>query len=137
MKGYTVISGTYGLQVDLLVEINDLSDCFVRKTTMFLNSEMFGNSYNFQVPSTQAKIFKLPKLEGMIKGIEISLVQGNNFYDSSGAITYSKILNNDTNIEETIYPLFNHIIVSNLEVGIGSNLVDIEDNILEIYSPDS
>jgi hypothetical protein len=71
---HKVTSGSYGLKIDLLIRINELADdCVIRKSATFSVSDMFGDPYNFLIPSAQSKVFPLSNVEGTIEGIEIYL----------------------------------------------------------------
>ena len=78
MENYQVAEGAYGLSIELFIYVPEIGE-YIRKTAIFSNSEMFGNTYSFKIPSTQSKVFPLTITEGFIKGIKISLCQGNNF----------------------------------------------------------
>ena len=133
MENYQVAEGAYGLSIELFIYVPEIGE-YIRKTAIFSNSEMFGNTYSFKIPSTQSKVFPLTVTEGYIKGIKISLNQGNNFKDqNSNIITYPR----DPETEETIYPQISHIQINDLQLGFGSNVTGISDNVVQIYSPNS
>lgn len=133
MENYQVAEGTYGLSIELFIYVPEIGE-YIRKTAIFSNSEMFGNTYSFKIPSTQSKVFPLTITEGFIKGIKISLCQGNNFKNQNGnSITYPI----DAKTEEIIYPQLPHIQINDLQLGFGSNVTGISDNVVQIYSPNS
>ena len=133
MENYQVAEGTYGLSIELFIYVPEIGE-YIRKTAIFSNSEMFGNTYSFKIPSTQSKVFPLTITEGFIKGIKISLCQGNNFKNQNGnSITYPI----DAKTEEIIYPQLPHIQINDLQLGFGSNVTGISDNVIQIYSPNS
>lgn len=137
MGNHKVTSGSYGLKIDLLIRINELADdCVIRKSATFSVSDMFGDPYNFLIPSAQSKVFPLSNVEGTIEGIEIYLFQNNSFKDQNGFISYEK---QDPTTGELIteYPEYKHIFVKNLEVGFGSDITGIADNVIQLYTPDS
>lgn len=132
MDNYQIIEGTYGLSIELFIYIPEIDE-FIRKTAIFSNAEMFGNTYSFKIPSTQSKVFPLTITEGFIKGIKISLCQGNDFKDQKGQIDYPL----DPETGEKIYPQLPHIKINDLQLGFGSNVTGVADNVLQIYSPNS
>ena len=114
-----VKSGTYGLRLVLLVKPSKNSAGCIAKTAELNSSEMFGNPYAFSISTEQAKIFDIGT-EGLITNIGLQLYQKNDFYDING---------------KWIQPtLGKNIIVSNIEVGFGSDLTAIGDNTVKIYT---
>lgn len=122
---YDYIEGDYGLRIDLLVRPSPDSAVQLKRTVELSSKEMFGNPYNFTIFSPQAKTFSIVSA-GIIEGIELSLYQNGNFKDSKGQ--YTKPFSN---------MLTDNIIVTNIELGLGSNILDIEDNVVRIYSENS
>lgn len=118
-QNYT--TGTYGLQIDLLVRPSEDSTVKMQRTVTLSSEEMFGNPYNFAIYSPQAKTFTIAAA-GIIEGIELSLYQNGDFTNSK---------------QEYIKPpigMADNIIVKNIQLGFGSNLLDVEDNVVKIYS---
>lgn len=129
MDSYKVTKGKYGLRVDLLINPIDYADIYIRQPLReFTNEDMFGNSYSFNISSTQSIVIPLSSIEGTIEGIEVYLFQDNNFE----TIKYPK-----DEFDNIIYPEIDNILVRNLEIAFGSDLTNIADNILELYSPNS
>lgn len=122
LSSYNLIEGTYGLLVELFVKPGPTSTGLIRKVIELNSSDMFGNPYNFSILSTQSKTFTFSVSNGLIQGINIILFQNGDFKDSSKGY---------------IVPLQDKpddILVSNISIGFGSNVVDMEDNIVELYS---
>ena len=120
LSNYDLISGTYGLRLDLLVRPSVSSTGRIRRYIELSSKEMFGNPYAFSIFSTQAKTFSISTI-GIIEGIELSLYQNGDFKDRSIGVIPVNTITND-------------IIVSNIELGFGSDIVDVEDNIVKIYT---
>jgi hypothetical protein len=118
------VTGTYGLRIDLLVRPSEISTKYMQRTVEFSSKEMFGDPYNFTVYSPQAKTFKIVA-DGIIDGIELSLYQNGDF----------------TNEKKELVPppigMADNILIKNIELGFGSDLLDVEDNVVRIYSEDS
>ena len=116
-----IVIGNYGLRLDFLVQPSTSStNANIRRTVELDSSEMFGNPYSFSIESPQAKIFKINTI-GIIKGIELSIYQKGNFVTRNNG---------------PLVPLTNgpdNIIVSDIVLGFGSDLITMEDNKLQIY----
>ena len=124
---YKPISGVYGIIVDLLIEPAEIEGSYLRKTIEFTSDDVFGDPYNFLIPSTQGKAFSLANANGYIRGIEVSIFQNNLFKNTKGKlITY-----------DDAYPSQDNIIIDNIEIALGTNVSNMEDNKLQIYSLDS
>ena len=121
LYNYNYVTGTYGLRVDLLVRPSPDSTVRMKRTVEFTSKEMFGNPYNFAVFSPQAKTFSVVSA-GIIEGIELSLFQNGDFTNDKGQ--YIKAPSN----------MADNILIKNIELGFGSNLLDVEDNVVRIYS---
>lgn len=120
-----IISGTYGLRIDLMVRPSVNSPTKMRRSIELSSEEMFGNPYNFTLYSTQSKSFNISST-GIIEGIELSLFQKNNFeVDKKGHLTYPQG-----------QPVPDNIIVKNIEIGFGSDILKVDDNVVQIYSDD-
>lgn len=120
LSNYDLVSGTYGLRLDLLVRPSVNSTGRIRRYVELSSKEMFGNPYAFSIFSTQAKTFGITTV-GLVEGIELSLYQCGDFKDrKSGPITANALTDD--------------IIVNNIELGFGSDIVGVDDNIVKIYS---
>ena len=119
LHNYNVKSGTYGLQLDLVVKPNRNSTRKLLKTAYLESSEMFGNPYAFSIATQQTKIFDIGTV-GIITDILLTLYQDGNFFDING-----------NKIEPA---LIGNITVENIELGFGSDLIAIGDNTLKIYT---
>lgn len=120
LSNYDLVAGTYGLRLDLLVRPSVNSTGRIRRYVELSSKEMFGNPYAFSIFSTQAKTFNISTI-GLVEGIELSLYQCGDFKDrKSGPITANTLTDD--------------IIVNNIELGFGSDIINIDDNIVKIYS---
>ena len=119
LHNYNVKSGTYGLQLDLVVKPSRDSTRKLLKTAYLESSEMFGNPYAFSIATQQTKIFDIGTV-GIITDILLTLYQDGNFIDING-----------NKIEPA---LIGNIAVENIELGFGSDLVAVGDNTLKIYT---
>ena len=119
MHNYNIKSGTYGLRLILSVKPSSNSAGCIAKTAELSSSEMFGNPYAFSISTEQAKVFDIGT-EGLITNIALQLYQNNDFYDI-----------NDNKIPVS---LTENIIVSNIELGFGSDLIALGDNTVKIYT---
>ena len=123
LSNYDLTAGTYGLRLDLLVRPSVESTGRIRTYIELSSKEMFGNPYSFSIFSTQAKTFDITSI-GIIEGIELSLYQNGNFKDRTKGPIIPNALTDD-------------IIVSNIELGFGSDITEVDDNVVRIYSQDS
>ena len=121
LYNHNYVTGTYGLRIELLVRPSSDSLVKMKRTVELTSKEMFGNPYNFAVFSPQAKTFSVVTA-GIIEGIELSLFQNGDFTNEKGQ--YIKAPEN----------MGDNILVKNIELGFGSNLLDVEDNVVRIYS---
>lgn len=120
-------SGNYGLQIDLLCQVEDGSTKRVKKIITFDSSEMFGNPYSFEIASHQEKRISLDGI-GQINEIVLTGYQG--FYiDDNGVEVISPF--EDFN-GELIFP--KEIYISDLEIGFGADLISVDNRSLQIYT---
>ena len=122
LGNYEIKSGNYGLRLDVKIKLNTL-DNYVIKTFYLDSSEMFGNPYNFIAPASQSKMFNITSL-GTVSELTLYFYQNNNFtyYNPSEQMTKS--------VPVTDY----NIKVENVRLSFGTNIANIEDNTLKIYS---
>lgn len=121
LYNYNYINGTYGLRVELDVRPTPDSTAKYTKVVELSSKEMFGNPYNFTIFAPQAKVFNVVSA-GVIEKIKLSLYQNNDFVNDR---------------KERIVPKAgtpDNIFVKNIEIGLGSNVLDVEDNTVRIYS---
>ena len=122
LSNYDLIAGTYGLRLDLLVRPSVKSTGYIRRYVELNSREMFGNPYAFSIFSTQAKTFSITTI-GIVEGIELSIFQNGDFKDRKIGAIPANTLTDD-------------IFVNNIELGFGSDIINVDDNIVKIYSED-
>jgi hypothetical protein len=108
--------------LDLKIKLNS-NDLYPLTHSLYLDSsQMFGNPYSFTVFSTQAKTYDISTL-GTITGMNLVFYQSNDFTHYDG-----------TNIAPLPIEVTNNIFVSDIYVAFGSNLINIADNTLKLYT---
>ena len=128
LSKYDLISGNYGLRLDLFIQPSfDNPTQRIRRYVTLDSSEMMGNPYSFSVYSTQAKKVDIVST-GVIAEMVLWLYQsingdgeGRRFIDKSGNLI-------------PVNPLIDDILVKNIEIGFGSDIEKISDNTLEIFT---
>ena len=120
LSNYDLVSGTYGLRLDLLVRPSINSTGRIRRYVELSSKEMFGNPYAFAIFSTQAKTFSISTI-GLVEGIELSLYQCGDFKDRKTGPISPNAFTDD-------------IFVNNIELGFGSDIIGVDDNVVKIYT---
>lgn len=126
-SNYDLISGNYGLRLDLFIQPTFNSTERIRKYITLDSSEMMGNPYSFSIYSTQAK-----KVDIMSTGVIAEMVlwlyqsvngdgEGRQFIDRNGNLI-------------PVNKFIDDILVKNIEIGFGSDIVKVEDNTLELFT---
>ena len=127
-------AGGYGLKLELYIQPEVNSTERIMKFVTFDSDEMIGNPYSFVIDSRQDKQFAIAE-QGIVTEIILSVYQGvrydndnnpidNSFCDKDG----NKLFNSGTD-----YPIH----FRKISVGFGSNLTEIEDKTLKIYTTNS
>ena len=128
LSHYDLVSGNYGLRLDLLIQPSfDNPTQRIRKYVTLDSSEMMGNPYSFSVYSTQAK-----KVDIVSTGVIAEMVlwmyqsingdgEGRRFIDRTGA-------------EIPVNKTADDILIKNIEIGFGSDVAKVSDNTLQIFS---
>lgn len=128
LSHYDLVSGNYGLRLDLLIQPSfDNPTQRIRRWVTLDSSEMMGNPYSFSIYSTQAK-----KVDIVSTGVIAEMVlwmyqsingdgEGRRFIDKNG---------NEIPVNQKA----DDILVKNIEIGFGSDIEKISDNTLEIFS---
>jgi hypothetical protein len=118
LDNYKMKGGTYGLRFEFMTPVEDGK--YSSTTFEFDNSEMFGDPYAFTIPVSQEK--KIVADIGNAEKLFIYLYQKNDF----------KHTLNGTLID--VAPsMTDNIFVSDIEVGFGANVEDIEDGTLKLF----
>ena len=128
LSHYDLVSGNYGLRLDLLIQPSfDNPTQRIPRCVTLDSSEMMGNPYSFSIYSTQAK-----KVDIVSTGVIAEMVlwmyqsingdgEGRRFIDKNG---------NEIPVNQKA----DDILVKNIEIGFGSDIEKISDNTLEIFS---
>lgn len=109
--------GNYGLRLDVCTKKDEDKNELILDSYFLDNSEMFGDPYNFLVYTQQEKTFDIITY-GYIYLLRLVLYQKGNFEPFEKSSFYN-------------------IFVKDIELGIGSDVIKIEDNTLKIYSADN
>lgn len=124
LGNYDMKSGNYGLRLDIKVLLNNKTNYIVK--SFYLDSkDMFGNPYNYVAPATQHVMFSTVSL-GTITEMTLYLYQDNNF------IYYDADINDLENVP--VADEWYNIFVNNVKVSFGTNIANVEDNTLKIYT---
>lgn len=143
---YDIVSGHYGINVRVksftpsVVKMNDSTteeQGYFKWTKFSLDSsDMFGNPYDFFIQTTQQVVFDITHL-GEIVGILVTFYQSNDF------LTRQKrripIINASENAEEAkeVYYNRSNLFASNVNVSLGYDLSNFEDDTLLLTTFDS
>lgn len=133
---FDAISGNYGLLLELYISPSKNSTERIRKFMTLDSSEMLGNPYSYRVDTRQSKQVVIASDEGIITEIILYAYQAKIFEVSEGVMVQ---INNpfiDRNQNE-LDNKNNKIFYKNIQLGFGSDLTQIEDNSLKIYTTDS
>ncbi len=123
-------AGGYGLRLELYSRTEVDSNERMMHFITFDSDEMIGNPYSFVINSRQEKQVAIAT-KGIIDEIVLSIYQGITFADD-GSIIPNEFYDKD-NIKIGELP----IDFSNLTIGFGSNLTNIDNNTLKFYTLDS
>jgi len=143
---YDIVSGHYGINVRVksftpsVIKMNDTTteeQGYFKWTKLSLDSsDMFGNPYDFFIQTTQQVVFDISQL-GEIVGILVTFYQSNDF------LTRQKrripIISASENAEEAkeIYYNRSNLFASNINVSLGYDLSNFEDDTLLLTTFDS
>ena len=127
-------AGGYGLKLELYIQPEVNSTERIMKFVTFDSNEMIGNPYSFVIDSRQDKQFAIAE-QGIVTEIILSVYQGVRYDDNNNAIDNSFYMKDGTLLfnSGTDYPIH----FKNICIGFGSNLTEIEDKTLKIYTTDS
>lgn len=124
---YAICAGGYGLYIKATMSSKDESGKQNQRIYYLDSKHMFGNPYNYLISSSQETNFFIGKDES-ITNIEVYLYQdgGFKYKDDAGNI---KIYSKSKFAED--------IIVSDIYIGLGVDLIQVEDNKVEIQTAES
>ena len=115
----SMTQGNYGILLRLIMEDNSVYDA------LFDSSEMFGDPYNYMTYFKQSKLFDLSQYTKSIAHIGIYLYEQGNFryHNAVSEVIYTpKTLSNGESVDD--------ILVNNINIILGNNIVPIADNTL-------
>lgn len=122
---YNISKGTYGLRLKVIIAPKKASDKIICREYDLDSRDMFGDPYNYLLPSLQEAKFNFDVNEN-IQQMSLYLYQNDDF-----------IYKNDTGTEQRLgMALAENIHVSNVHIGLGTNLSTIEDSTVKIYTDD-
>ena len=122
LNNYKIRSGSYGLRLDLKIKLNSNNLYPITHSLYLDSSRMFGNPYAFSIFSTQAQTYDVSKL-GSIIGMDLVFYQSNDFSYQVGK-----------EIAALPIELVENIFVTDVYVALGSNLINVADNTLKLFS---
>ena len=128
LSHYDLVSGNYGLRLDLLIQPSfDNPTQRIRKYVTLDSSEMMGNPYSFSVYSTQAK-----KVDIVSTGVIAEMVLW--MYQSINGDGEGRKFIDKTGVEIPVNKTADDILIKNIEIGFGSDIAKVSDNTLQIFS---
>ena len=131
MSQYSIKDGSYGLRLDMYVKPTNDSEDYIIHRAYLRNEDMFGNPYSYLVFSTQAIKFDIKEL-GTIDTISLYFYQKRDFtyYTEDGQLQSLPVTRDkDGN-------LIPNLLVKNLYLSFGSDITEIDDNTVKIYTND-
>lgn len=127
-----VISGSYGLRLELYQEITDETGSIERlleHTVVLDSSDMMGNPYLFQIDSIQSIKFNIPDLEKRLAGGKLYFYQKNNF----NYLTESG-MKNKVSLSYLGGSLVKNLFASNINLSFGADISKIEGKQFKIFT---
>lgn len=124
LSNYNIVSGSYGLVLSLGTTLSS-GAAGPPVTCVFDSTQMLGNPYAFGIYTSQAAKFDIKNV-GQISSIQLMLYQGGDF------------LHNTSSLEPVNIPVgdFNNILVKNICVGFGTDVMGIADETVKIFTTD-
>jgi succinate dehydrogenase flavin-adding protein (antitoxin of CptAB toxin-antitoxin module) len=128
LTGYNVNSGSYGLRLDMYFKPTNGTDKLIKHSAYLDSSDMYGNPYSFLIYSTQAVKFSIANI-GTIQTISLYFYQRNNFtyLTDSGVQEYLPVLNAQD-------PDYSNLLLRNVYLSFGSDIANINDNTVKLYT---
>ena len=128
------VSGSYGLQIDVtgIVGASETVEAYeLTVPYLFINSDMYGNSYAYFQPYIQQKVLDISTFQ-QISAVSVRFVQDGNFYDENGIIIPYQEYNED---EELKY-LPDNIFLTNTKMYFGMAGSEMDEEKLYLYTYD-
>lgn len=128
LTGYNVNSGSYGLRLDMYFKPTNGTDKLIKHSAYLDSSDMYGNPYSFLIYSTQAVKFSIANI-GTIQTISLYFYQKNNFtYLTDGGVqTPLPVLRAED-------PDYSNLLLKNIYLSFGSDIINIDDNTVKLYT---
>lgn len=128
LTGYNVNSGSYGLRLDMYFKPTNGTDKLIKHSAYLDSSDMYGNPYSFLIYSTQAVKFSIANI-GTIQTISLYFYQKNNFtyLTDEGIQKYLPVLRAED-------PDYSNLLLKNVYLSFGSDIVNIDDNTVKLYT---
>lgn len=128
LTGYNVNSGNYGLRLDMYFKPTNGTEKLVRHSAYLDSSDMYGNPYSFLIYSTQAMKFSIANI-GTIQTISLYFYQNNNFkyLTDEGVQKRLPVLRAED-------PDYSNLLVKNVYLSFGSDIINIDDNTVKLYT---
>lgn len=121
LSHYNIISGNYGF----VLVLGNNNSTTTSVSCVFDSTMMMGDPYSFGIFSNQAAKFNIANVSN-ITNVQLYFVQDNNF------------THNTYGVKERV-PLtdINNILIKNIQIGFGTDLTNITDETLKLYTTDS
>lgn len=128
LTGYNVNSGSYGLRLDMYFKPTNGTDKLIKHSAYLDSSDMYGNPYSFLIYSTQAIKFSIANI-GTIDTISLYFYQKNNFtyLTDEGVQKYLPVLRKED-------PDYSNLLLKNVYLSFGSDIANIDDNTVKLYT---
>lgn len=128
LTGYNVNSGNYGLRLDMYFKPTNGTEKLIRHSAYLDSSDMYGNPYSFLIYSTQAMKFSIANI-GTIQTISLYFYQNNNFkyLTDEGVQKQLPVLRAED-------PDYSNLLVKNIYLSFGSDIININDNTVKLYT---
>ena len=126
LSNYDIVKGSYGLRMDVYTSISNKKQGLYLKRFYLDSSMMFGDPYNFIIFSQQDAKFNISNNE-TIHTMSLYFYQNNDFIYRSNSGEYKELP--ASIIGENLF-------ISDIYVGMGTDLANVEDNKFVIYTHD-
>lgn len=128
LTGYNVNSGSYGLRLDMYFKPTNGTDKVIKHSAYLDSSDMYGNPYSFLIYSTQAVKFSIANI-GTIQTMSLYFYQKNNFtyLTDGGTQKYLPVLRPED-------PDYSNLLMKNVYLSFGSDIANINDNTVKLYT---
>lgn len=128
LTGYNVNSGNYGLRLDMYFKPTNGTEKLIRYSAYLDSSDMYGNPYSFLIYSTQAMKFSIANI-GTIQTISLYFYQNNNFKYLTDESVQKRLP-----VLRAEDPDYSNLLVKNVYLSFGSDIINIDDNTVKLYT---